>query len=116
TFSDVASAVFKSCRPRRTNALGDWGSDVCSSVTLKNELYQYYSGLTVNFADGVSWSQTQIEQMLLDQASAANGGSVYGYNGKDEIGRASCRERTDSRGGGGPGGDEGRGAKEGGDQ
>jgi Haemolysin-type calcium binding protein related domain len=33
----------------------------------------------------VSWSYAQVQQMLLDQESAAVGGSVYGYGGNDTI-------------------------------
>src|SRR5262249_46259150 len=40
---------------------------------------------TVNFSDGISWTMTQIKQMLLDEASAANGGTVYGYASNDVI-------------------------------
>jgi Ca2+-binding RTX toxin-like protein len=39
------------------------------TVTLTSEFTPYLSGLTVNFADGVSWSRDQIEQRLLDQIS-----------------------------------------------
>ncbi|RDJ94276.1 hypothetical protein B4Q13_15660 [Lacticaseibacillus rhamnosus] len=39
------------------------------TVTVRNEVGQGYSGLQINFADGVSWSQAQIEQMLLNLVS-----------------------------------------------
>src|SRR3954447_12857737 len=83
-FSDIASTGVTLTRPNGNNDLVLTVTATGKTVTLRNELYQYYSGLTVNFSDGVIWNQTQIEQMLLDQASAANGGSVYGYSGKDD--------------------------------
>ncbi|WP_420970809.1 calcium-binding protein [Bradyrhizobium sp. B120] len=53
------------------------------TVTIKNEFSPYNSGLGVNFSDG-SWTRDQIEQKLLDQASAANGGSIYGFDGRND--------------------------------
>ncbi|HEX4409019.1 MAG TPA: calcium-binding protein [Xanthobacteraceae bacterium] len=37
------------------------------------------------FANGTVWTAAQIQQMLLDQESAANGGSIYGYGGNDTL-------------------------------
>src|SRR5438046_6002883 len=70
----IASTGVTLSRPNGNNDLVLTVTATGKTVTLKNELYQYYSGLTVSFADGVTWNQTQIEQMLLDQARAANGG------------------------------------------
>ncbi|MGY3590313.1 Ca2+-binding RTX toxin-like protein [Bradyrhizobium sp. USDA 4341] len=53
------------------------------TVTIKNEFSPYNSGLGVNFSDG-NWTRDQIEQKLLDQASAANGGSIYGFDGRND--------------------------------
>ena len=54
------------------------------TVTIKSEFSPYNSGLGINFSDGVSWSRDQIEQKLLDQASAANGGAIYGFDGRND--------------------------------
>jgi Ca2+-binding RTX toxin-like protein len=54
------------------------------TVTIKSEFSPYNSGLGINFSDGVSWSRDQVEQNLLDQASAANGGSIYGFDGRND--------------------------------
>lgn len=54
------------------------------TVTLKDEFSPYNTGLGITFSDGVSWITDQIEQRLLDQQSTANGGSVYGYDGRND--------------------------------
>ncbi|WP_172841732.1 beta strand repeat-containing protein [Bradyrhizobium lablabi] len=36
------------------------------AVTLKNELTPWYSGLTVNFSDGVSWNRSQISNLVFE--------------------------------------------------
>src|SRR5439155_13094739 len=52
--------------------------------TMRNQLYQYYSGLTVSFADVVSWTHTHIDLHLFPTRRSSDLGSVYGYNGKDD--------------------------------
>ncbi|WP_236000001.1 calcium-binding protein [Bradyrhizobium uaiense] len=54
------------------------------TVTINREFSPYANGLGIRFSDGVSWTTDQIEQRLLDQASAANGGSIYGYDGRND--------------------------------
>uniref|UniRef100_UPI00291651FB calcium-binding protein n=1 Tax=unclassified Bradyrhizobium TaxID=2631580 RepID=UPI00291651FB len=49
------------------------------TVTLRNELSQWNAGLTVTFADGVSWNRSQIVQML------ASSTTIYGTSGADSL-------------------------------
>jgi len=57
------------------------------TVTVKNEFFWTGQGAlaAITFSDGVSWTTQQVEQMVLDQESAAVGGSVYGYYRNDTL-------------------------------
>ncbi len=71
----------------RSSSSGDLVLNVTATgntVTIGSALQPGGATLAIGFADGVIWRQDQVEQMLLDQASAAIGGSVYGYYGKDD--------------------------------
>ena len=56
------------------------------SITIHNEFIDWYGAVeTVQFADGTTWSVSDIKQHLLDQQSAASSGGVYGFSGNDTI-------------------------------
>ncbi len=57
------------------------------SVTIHNQFVSWgYSAIEiVQFADGTTWSVSDIKQLLLDQQSAAASGSVYGFSGNDTL-------------------------------
>lgn len=40
---------------------------------------------SIVFADGVTWTQEMVMQKLLDLQSAANGGSIWGYSGRNDV-------------------------------
>jgi Haemolysin-type calcium binding protein related domain len=84
-FADIASTGVTIARP-------NGGTDVVVTVTGTGKTVtiagEYANGgqlATITFADGMSWSYSQVMQMLLDQESAANGGAVYGYWTDDAI-------------------------------
>jgi hypothetical protein len=54
-------------------------------VTVRGEYANGGQLKPITFSDGVSWSYAQVELILLNQESAAVGGSVYGYWGNDII-------------------------------
>ncbi len=82
---DIASTGVTLSRTGPSNDVELTVTATGKTMMLKNEFVSYFAGLTINFSDGVSWSRSQIEQMLLNQESAANGGSVYGYSGNDTL-------------------------------
>ncbi|WP_342722668.1 calcium-binding protein [Bradyrhizobium sp. B097] len=81
---DIASTGVTLSRDRDSWDLVLTVTSTGKTVTIKNEFSPYASGLSVNFFDGVSWTKDQIEQKLLDQASAANGGSIYGFDDRSD--------------------------------
>jgi Ca2+-binding RTX toxin-like protein len=81
---DIASSGVTLSRPNGGNDVTLTVMSTGKTVTLNNEFAYWAGGVAVTFSDGINWNQAQIEQMLLDQESAANGGSVYGYDRKDD--------------------------------
>ncbi|MGJ4927436.1 calcium-binding protein [Bradyrhizobium sp. HKCCYLS2038] len=79
---DIASTGVTLSRSGSSNAVVLTVTGTGKTVTLSNEFVGEFDGLAVKFSDGVSWSKGQIQQMLLDQGSAASGGSIYGYYGR----------------------------------
>ncbi|MGD3252975.1 calcium-binding protein, partial [Xanthomonas citri pv. citri] len=84
-FSDVASTGVTVSRP-------NGGADIVitvlatgKTVTVQREYANGGPLAAITFADGVSWSYTQLQQMLLDQQSAANGGSIWGYSNRNDV-------------------------------
>jgi Ca2+-binding RTX toxin-like protein len=82
---DIASTGVTLSRPNGGSSLVLTVTSTGKTVTITNELGQWNGGgVTINFSDGVTWNEPQIQQMLLDTESAANGGSVYGYGGRND--------------------------------
>src|SRR5262249_44724161 len=56
------------------------------TVTVRGEFSRWGWGVmqSITFSDGVSWSQEQIKQLLLDQQSAATSGSIWGYADRND--------------------------------
>jgi hypothetical protein len=79
-FSDIASTGMSLARLNGSNDLIFTNTATGKTVTVKNEFAPFNAPQTFQFSDGVSLSHVQVEQMLLDQASAANGSSIYGYS------------------------------------
>ncbi len=86
-FSDIASTGVTLSRPGGAANLVITVTATGKTVTVNNEFFWTGQGAlnTITFADGVSWTIQQVKQLLLDQESAATGGSVYGYNGDDTL-------------------------------
>ncbi len=86
-FSDIASTGVTLSRPSGGNNLVITVTATGKTVTVNDEFFWTGGGAlnAITFSDGVSWTSQQIDQMLLNQESAANGGSIYGYNGNDTI-------------------------------
>ncbi|WP_316233888.1 calcium-binding protein, partial [Bradyrhizobium sp. SZCCHNR2020] len=79
---DIASTGVTLSRSGGSGALVLKVTSTGKTVTLLNEFES--DGIPVSFSDGVSWSQDQLQQMLLDQGSAASSGSIYGYYGRND--------------------------------
>ncbi|WP_316213795.1 calcium-binding protein, partial [Bradyrhizobium sp. SZCCHNR2034] len=79
---DIASTGVTLSRSGSSGALVLKVTSTGKTVTLLNEFES--DGVPVSFADGVSWSQDRLQQMLLDQGSAASSGSIYGYYGRND--------------------------------
>src|SRR5207248_4735442 len=101
-------------RRRHTRSYGDWSSDVCSSdlrTIAEDQILQHQSGrvpLDSFCVEPGRWSRRGWE------SDSTFSGSTWGLASKDlklaarlhsnqreEIGRASCRERVEGAGGGG---------------
>jgi Ca2+-binding RTX toxin-like protein len=80
-FSDIASTDVTLSRLNGAAELVITVISTGKTITVNREFANAGPLATITFSDGVSWSYEQIKQMLLDQQSAANGGSVYGYDG-----------------------------------
>ncbi|MBI3446967.1 MAG: hypothetical protein HY055_16785, partial [Magnetospirillum sp.] len=78
---DIASTGVALSRPGAGNDLVLTIVATGKTVTLSEQFKSYFNwGVgSVAFANGETWSGAQIRQMLLDQESAATGGSVWGY-------------------------------------
>ena len=81
---DIASTEVTLSRSGTSNDLVLTVAATGKTVTLDREFVSDVAGLAISFSDGVTWSREQIEQRLLDQASAGNGGLVYGYYGRND--------------------------------
>src|SRR5262249_56718981 len=83
---DIASTAVTIARPNGGNDLVITSTATGKTVTVWGEFSRFGWGVmqSINFSDGVSWSQAQIKQMLLDQQSAANGGSIWGYSDSND--------------------------------
>jgi hypothetical protein len=81
TFLDIASSDVSLSRSGRSIDLVMTILSTGKTLTLKGQFSGIEAGTlqTVTFSDGVVWTPGQIDQMVLDQESAAVGGSVYGY-------------------------------------
>src|SRR5699024_12010135 len=96
---------FLSSRRRHTRSKRDWSSDVCSSdlssvLPVIKEEYVKLTGSTeeaIILNQFIYWSERtkDVSKYLLEEKTRLENGS------KEEIGRASCRERGWSRGGAG---------------
>lgn len=83
--SDIASTGVTLTRYGSDNDLVITNTATGRTVRISGAFYPWNSIQTVSFADGVSWTMDQIMQTLLDRASAQNGGSVYGYGGRNDV-------------------------------
>src|SRR5262249_48052784 len=56
------------------------------TVTVWGEFSRFGWGVmqSISFSDGVSWTQAQLKQMLLDQQNAATSGSICGYADRND--------------------------------
>src|SRR5262249_59737992 len=91
-------AFFFSSRRRHTRLVSDWSSDVCSS----DLRYDWHRGLAPAGDDGLVGDPHFIVRVGKSTGSVIVGGQLgIWVPGKDEIGRASCRERVEIAGGGG---------------
>jgi len=81
---DIASTAVTLFRDADSNHLVLTVNGTGKTITIKGELDWAYKGLAITFADGVCWSRDQIEQFLLDQASATVGASIYGFSYKPD--------------------------------
>jgi hypothetical protein len=84
-FADIASTDVTISRPNRGDDLVITNTLTGKTVTVQGEYANGGQLATITFSDGVSWSYAQVQQMLIDQQSAAVGGSVYGFWGNDTI-------------------------------
>jgi Ca2+-binding RTX toxin-like protein len=84
-FADIASTGVSISRPNGGADLLITVNSTGKTVTVQREYANGGQLASITFADGVTWAYAQVEQMLLDQESAANGGAVYGYWGNDTI-------------------------------
>src|SRR5206468_7016046 len=90
----VSLFFFFSSRRRHTRSDRDWSSDVCSSDLDAVEATQ-----RVHTADivGMTAGQVRYGPFVDEDGLLVDDGTVFRF----EIGRASCRERVEMRGGGG---------------
>jgi len=81
TFLDIASSDVSLSRSGASRDLVMTILSTGKTLTLVGQFSGIGAGTlqSITFADGVAWTPGQIKQMLLDQESAAVGGSVYGY-------------------------------------
>ncbi len=82
----IASTGVTLSRPNGNNDLAITDLATGETVTVRGEFSPWGSGVlqAITFDDGVTWSATQLRQMLLSQESAAVGGSVYGYGNSND--------------------------------
>jgi len=99
-FSDISSGGVALSRQYDSNDLKIINTATGMTVTVKGAFFSWNSIQAVNFSDSASWTMAQIKQMLLDQASAANGGSIYGYGGSNDIIVAGLDDKYLNGGGG----------------
>src|SRR5262249_57572702 len=97
---DVGSLFFFSSRRRHTRLVSDWSSDVCSSDLAMGTLEvtkvpSTPSNPAVGLVRGISAILAASDRPASSVAGLAHGTTVA------KIGRASCRERGESWGGGG---------------
>src|SRR5689334_3341151 len=83
---DIASTGVTIARPSGGNDLVITGKETGKTVTVRGEFSRWGWGVmtSISFADGVSWSQAQIKQMLLAQETAATSGSVWRYSDEND--------------------------------
>src|SRR5262249_33978127 len=83
---DIAATAVTIDRPNGGNDLVITDTATGKTVKVVGEFSRWGWGVlqAITFADGVSWSQEQVKQMLLDQQSAAPGGSIWGYSDRDD--------------------------------
>jgi hypothetical protein len=84
-FSDIASTGVTMSRPNGGANLVLTVLATGKTVTVQGEYANGGQLKQITFSDGVTWSYAQVQQMLLDQESAANGGSIWGYGGRDDV-------------------------------
>src|SRR5690606_41063131 len=101
--------IFFSSRRRHTRFSRDWSSDVCSSDLAKNP-DQLMTGLRKALADvsarkaaGAAAATSNLEPVAGDNFAYIANYRTMKWDGdvQAQIGRASCRERVESAGGGG---------------
>src|SRR5205814_3961506 len=104
---------FFSSRRRHTRCLSDWSSDVCSSDLVCSFLRRLHpiAGIRRGARLPSPAKQSLCSQQnahRLSQREVDRNPCLSRGERHQEIGRASCRERVESRGGGGGGKDNGR--------
>src|SRR5437867_10601879 len=92
---------FFSSRRRHTRSYGDWSSDVCSSDLDGNTPGLHLEQRLEMAALGVRGLDSGEGETRPVRAEAGEDRVAHGQPPFDEIGRASCRERVESAGGGG---------------
>src|SRR5690606_40409349 len=95
---------FFSSRRRHTRFSRDWSSDVCSSVLVGAGAGEGRDDAAGPLVAGGG----ELRGVPGAAVDAGVGGQRGGDGGADQIGRASCRERGGSAGGGGWAGESGR--------
>src|SRR5262249_58527339 len=87
--------LFFSSRRRHTRLVSDWSSDVCSSDLVRGHLVHLHIRLcpyrSVTRGEGYGGEPDGRERADSDRASCY---SRYPFSHRDQIGRASCRERV----------------------
>src|SRR5436853_5058654 len=111
--SAIPKSFFFSSRRRHTRCLSDWSSDVCSSDLsfCSPPLLSAFLGAGGEFGEAVfaeeclgGFDKFILREQAFDHVEASldqDRERLLGLGGDQEIGRASCRERGEIRGGAG---------------
>ncbi len=84
-FNGIRSTDISVSRPNGGTDVAFTNKLTGKTITVRGEYAHDGSMQSIVFADGVTWSYAQLQQILLDTESAAIGGSVWGYGGRDDV-------------------------------
>ena len=81
-FSDIDASGVTLSRDGSSNDLTITVNSTGNTITVQGQFSYWNNGAlqSLTFADGTVWTAAQVQQMLLNQESAAPSGSVYGYD------------------------------------